>query len=101
MLRYFQMWNTGETRAVADLVGDALAYHARPETTDAESLAEVIRASRAADQSLHVFVDAVLEGGKLVNVVGRVRSTTDDIERIRNRVWVFRVDERIREIWRY
>jgi len=95
------MWNTGETSAIHDVAGDLLINHARPDVSDARSLADDIRRSREEDPLLHVFVDAALGDGHMVSVVGRVRSTTDNGVRIRSRTWAFRVDDRIREIWRY
>jgi hypothetical protein len=95
------MWNTGDTGPAAELVGEGFVDHSRVGITDAKSLAEVIRDSLEDDPSIHVYVDAVLGDGPVVNVLGRVRVTTSAGERIRNRIWTLRVDDRVREVWRY
>jgi predicted SnoaL-like aldol condensation-catalyzing enzyme len=101
VIRYFSMWNTGDTTDAENLVVDGYVDHSRSDVTDGASLRAAVEELRSSDPRLHVFVDAVLGDGNMLTVIGRVRSTTERGEVVRDRTWTVAVTDRITEIWRY
>ncbi len=59
-VRYFQMWNSGDTSAVTEIVGPDWVDHGHPEVTGPADVAASVAAIRAARPALHFRIDAVL-----------------------------------------
>jgi ketosteroid isomerase-like protein len=68
--RYFEMWNTGDTGAVAELLAPEWVDHAHPEVTGPESVAGSVRAIRAARPGLRFEIESVLADSGRAAVVG-------------------------------
>ncbi len=98
---YFRLWNTGDLALAEGLIAPGFVNHADASVTDVESLRAAVVRMRAADPSLHVFVDALLGGRGMVTAVGRVVSSRVGEPAVWNAVWTFRMDGRIAEIWRH
>jgi len=70
--RYFEMWNTGDTTSVAEIVAPNWIDHAHPEVTGPESVALAVSSVRAARPGLHFEIEAILSGDGLVTATGSV-----------------------------
>ena len=101
VLTYFQLWNTGDLALADGILGEHFVNHADPAVTDVESLKSAVARTRERDPELHVFVDAVLGGPRMVTAVGRARTRLDSGPSTWSAVWTFRLDHGIVEVWRH
>jgi SnoaL-like protein len=70
--RYFEMWNTGDTSSVAEIVAPNWVDHDHPEVTGPESVAQAVSSVRAARPGLRFEIEAILSGDGLVTATGSV-----------------------------
>jgi hypothetical protein len=93
--RYFEMWNTGETSIVAEILAPDWVDHAHPEVVGPRDVERAVRSIRAARPSLHFHIDAVLGDGDLVAVLGRAGSPG-------RLIWLVRLENgRMAEMWTF
>jgi ketosteroid isomerase-like protein len=93
--RYFEMWNTGDTSAAAEILSPDWTDHAHPDVAGPAGVAEAVTRVRAARPDLRFHVDSYLtNGGDTVAAVGRVAAS--------RLIWLVRVhDGRMAEMWTY
>jgi len=101
VLSYFQLWNTGDLALADGILGAQFVNHADSSVTGVDSLKSAVMRTRDADPELHVFVDAVLGGPRMVTVVGRARTRLGSGPATWSAVWTFRLDHGIVEVWRH
>jgi ketosteroid isomerase-like protein len=82
--RYFQMWNTGDTSAAAEIVAPDWIDHAHPEVTGPAMVVRSVEAIRAARPGLRFAIDAILGDGDRVAAIGSVGES--------RLVWVVRLE---------
>ena len=70
--RYFEMWNTGDTSSVAEIVAPKWVDHSHPEVTGSASVARAVSSVRAARPGLRFEIEAILPGDGLVTATGSV-----------------------------
>jgi ketosteroid isomerase-like protein len=87
---YFDMWNSGQTARVAEIVAATWLDHAHPEVGTPEAVAQAVQAVRAARPRLWFRIDAVLGDADRVAVVGAATTTADPAAGSRL-VWLFSV----------
>jgi ketosteroid isomerase-like protein len=97
--RYFEMWNSGDTSAAAEILAPDWVDHAHPEITGPADVAAAVTRVRAARPGLRFDIEAYLEEGAsepdapeaaLVAAVGG------------RLLWLVRVrDGRLAEMWTY
>jgi ketosteroid isomerase-like protein len=68
--RYFEMWNTGDTSSVHEIVAPTWIDHGHPEVTGPESVALAVSTERAARADLRFEIEAILGGDGLVTATG-------------------------------
>ncbi|MEW9531930.1 ester cyclase [Microbispora sp. NPDC049125] len=98
--RYFDMWNTGDTSAAADILGPDWLDHAHPEVEGPEGVRQSVDRVRGARPDLRFRIDALLGDGDLVAAVGAVEPGAGaPATRL---IWLTRVrDGRMAEMWTY
>jgi SnoaL-like domain len=98
--RYFEMWNTGDSSAAAEILCPGWTDHAHPEVTGPDSVREAVGRLRAAQPELRFTLTAILGGDDLVAAVGEVgRGPGTASSRL---VWLIRLDgDRMAEMWTY
>ncbi|WP_084598764.1 ester cyclase [Actinoplanes subtropicus] len=102
VMRYFDMWNTGDTAIADQILHPDWVDHAHPEVTGPAAVKQAVQAVRAARPDLRFTVHTVLGDDDLVAVVGSVgqpRQSTDSPGRL---IWLVRlVDGLMAEMWTY
>jgi hypothetical protein len=102
VMRYFDMWNTGDTTIADQILHPDWTDHAHPEVTGPTAVKQAVRAIRAARPDLHFTVHTILGDNDLVAVtgsVGKPQPSTDPPGRL---IWLIRlVDGLMTEMWTY
>jgi ketosteroid isomerase-like protein len=100
--QYFDMWNTGETTALADLIDPGWLDHTHPELHGPGDIAQQVERVRTARPDFRFHLEQILPGGDgYVLVVGRTThsptAATDPPT-----IWRIRMqDGRMVEMWTY
>jgi hypothetical protein len=102
IVRYFDMWNTGDT-TIADLIlHPDWVDHAHPEVTGPAGVKQAVQTIRAARPDLHFTVHTVLGDNDLVAVVGSVGEPQQTADTPGRLVWLIRLaDGLMTEMWTY
>ena len=101
-MRYFDMWNTGDTAIADQILHPDWVDHAHPEVTGAVGVKQAVQTVRAARPYLHFTIHTILGDNDLVAVVGSLgqpQQTTDSPGQL---IWLIRlVDGLMAEMWTY
>ncbi|WP_433719394.1 ester cyclase [Actinoplanes sp. CA-051413] len=101
VMRYFDMWNTGDTAIADEILHPDWVDHTHPEVTGPAAVKQAVQAIRAARPDLHFTVHTVLGDDDLVAVVGSVGRPQHRGEPGRL-IWLVRpVDGLMAEMWTY
>jgi ketosteroid isomerase-like protein len=102
VVRYFDMWNTGDTTIADQILHPDWIDHAHPEVTGPAAVRQAVQAVRAATPGLRFAVHTVLDGDDLVAVVGSVGQTQQAADSPGQLVWLIRLaDGLMAEMWTY
>jgi ketosteroid isomerase-like protein len=102
VVRYFDMWNTGDTATADQILHPDWVDHAHPEVTGPAGVKQAVQTIRAVRPDLHFTIHSVLGDKDLIAAVGSVgqpQQTTDSPGRL---IWLIRlVDGLMAEMWTY
>jgi hypothetical protein len=102
VMRYFNMWNTGDTAIADQILHPDWVDHAHPEATGPAGVQLAVQTIRATRPALYFTVHSVLGDNDLIAVVGSVgqpQQATDSPGRL---IWLIRlVDGLMSEMWTY
>ncbi|MEV4257106.1 nuclear transport factor 2 family protein [Spirillospora sp. NPDC049652] len=100
-MRYFEMWNTGDSSIADQILSPDWTDHAHPEVTGPRGVRQAVERTRAAQPDLRFRIDTVLGDGDMVAVVGSASRGAPD-EPAARLVWLLRLREgRLAEMWTY
>jgi predicted SnoaL-like aldol condensation-catalyzing enzyme len=100
--RYFEMWNTGRTSIAQQVLDPGWVDHAHPEVNGPAAVEKEIARIRERRPDLRFEIDAVLEQGDLVVVVGNAGPEPAFATGQAHLVWLIRMrDGRMAEMWTY
>lgn len=101
-MRYFDMWNTGDTTNADQILHPDWVDHAHPEATGPAGVKQAVQTIRAARPDLYFTIHSVLGDNDLIAVVGSVgqpQQATDSPGRL---IWLIRLVEGLMaEMWTY
>ena len=99
---YFEMWNTGDTTAAAQILSAHWADHSHPEARDPQGVREAVAEIRAARPDLRFEIETIFTEGDRACVVGGVGVPGAPGQIAGRLVWLFQVrDGRLAELWTY
>ncbi|TCC45418.1 nuclear transport factor 2 family protein [Kribbella pittospori] len=102
VMRYFDMWNTGDTAIADQILHSQWVDHAHPDVTGPAGVKQAVQTIRAERPDLRFTIHDVLGDNDLIAVVGSVgrpQQTTDSPGRL---IWLIRlVDDLMTEMWTY
>src|SRR3954453_18740213 len=102
VMRYFDMWNTGDTTIADQVLHPDWVDHAHPEVTGPTAVKHAVQAIRAARPDLHFSVHTILGDNDLVAVVGSVGQPQQTADTPGRLVWLIRLaDGLMTEMWTY
>jgi predicted SnoaL-like aldol condensation-catalyzing enzyme len=100
VMRYFEMWNTGEVSIAHQLVHPDWTDHAHPDVKGPEGVRQAVDSIRHTRPDLCIRITAALGDGDLVAVVGEVSHDNDSTAS--PLIWLIRIeDHRVAEMWTY
>ena len=102
MRRYFEMWNTGDTAAAAQILSATWTDHSHPEVSDPSDVQSAVAKTRAARPQLRFEIETILAEGDRVCVVGGIGAPDSPGEIASRLIWLFQVSEgRLTELRTY
>ena len=102
VLRYFEMWNTGDSTVAGEVLHPEWRDHAHPEITGPDDVRRAVEHVRAAQPDLRFDISAVLSEGELLAVVGEVDRGVGSAATVSGLIWLIRVrDGLLAEMWTY
>ncbi|MEV4536476.1 nuclear transport factor 2 family protein [Asanoa sp. NPDC049518] len=102
VMRYFEMWNTGDTTIADQILHSDWIDHAHPEVTGPAAVKQAVQAIRAARPDLRFTVHTILGDNDLVAVVGSVGQPQKRTDSPGHIIWLVRlVDGLMAEMWTY
>jgi predicted SnoaL-like aldol condensation-catalyzing enzyme len=100
VMRYFEMWNTGESSIADQIVHPNWTDHAHPDAKGPEGVRQAVESIRRTRPDLRFQIKAMLGDGDLVAVVGEAGE--DDDSTASPLIWLIRIeDRRVAEMWTY
>jgi predicted SnoaL-like aldol condensation-catalyzing enzyme len=95
VLRYLEMWNTGNVALADEVLAPAWVDHAHPEVTGVESVKQAVGAIRATFPDFHIAVEHIVSEGNVVAFRGTIHRET-----ISHVMWFVRIaDGKMVEMW--
>jgi hypothetical protein len=102
VVRYFDMWNTGDTAIADQILHAGWVDHAHPEVTGPAGVKQAVATIRAGRPDLHFTIHSVLGDDDLVAVVGSVGGPQQAGDSPGRLIWLIRlVDGLLAEMWTY
>jgi hypothetical protein len=102
VMRYFDMWNTGDTTIADQILHPDWVDHAHPEVTGPSAVKQAVQAIRTARPGLHFTVHTILGDDDLVAVVGSVGRQRQSTDSPGDLIWLVRlVDGLMIEMWTF
>jgi ketosteroid isomerase-like protein len=102
VLRYFEMWNTGDSAVAGEVLHPEWRDHAHPEITGPDDVRQAVVRVRAAQPDLRFDISAVLNEGELLAAVGEVSRGAGAAATVSGLIWLIRVrDGLLAEMWTY
>jgi ketosteroid isomerase-like protein len=100
--RYFEMWNTGDSSVVSEILSPHWADHAHPEVTGYNAVREAVSKIRAAQPGLTFRIETIFREGDLVAALGHVSTGPDEDQPASRLMWLIRMDDgRMAEMWTF
>lgn len=101
-MRYFEMWNTGDSSIADEILSPDWIDHAHPEVTGPEGVKQAVERVRTVQPDLRFQIGSVLGEGDLVAVVGSVGNGPQDNPAATRLIWLIRLQgDRLAEMWTY
>ncbi|SNQ49282.1 conserved hypothetical protein [Frankia canadensis] len=102
VMRYFEMWNGGDSAIAFDILHQEWIDHAHPEVTGPAGVQRAVERIRTAQPDLRFNIQALLGDGNLVAAVGEAASTPGPATAASRLIWLVRIqDGRMAEMWTY
>ncbi|WP_405948252.1 ester cyclase [Streptomyces prunicolor] len=102
VLRYFEMWNTGDSAVAGEVLHPEWRDHAHPEITGPDDVRRAVERVRAAQPDLRFDISAVLSERELLAAVGEVSRGSGSAATMSGLIWLIRVqDGLLAEMWTY
>ncbi|WP_406459497.1 nuclear transport factor 2 family protein [Streptomyces sp. NBC_01622] len=102
VLRYFEMWNTGDSTVAGEVLHPEWRDHAHPEITGPDDVRRAMDHVRAAQPDLRFDISAVLSEGELLAAVGEVSRGAGSAATVSELIWLIRVrGGLLAEMWTY
>ncbi|WP_328683052.1 ester cyclase [Streptomyces sp. NBC_00343] len=102
VLRYFEMWNTGDSAVAGEVLHPEWRDHAHPEITGPGGVQRAVEHVRAAQPDLRFDIRAVLSEGELLAAVGEVSRGAGSAATVSSLIWLIRVrNGLLAEMWTY
>ncbi|WP_329250508.1 nuclear transport factor 2 family protein [Streptomyces sp. NBC_01478] len=102
VLRYFEMWNTGDSSVAGEVLHPEWRDHAHPEIAGPDDVRRAVERVRAAQPDLRFDIRAVLSEGQLLAAVGEVSRGAGSAATVSGLIWLIRVrDGLLAEMWTY
>lgn len=102
VLRYFEMWNTGDSTVAGEVLHPEWRDHAHPEIAGPDDVQGAVEHVRAAQPDLRFDISAVLSEGELLAAVGEVSRGAGSAAPVSGLIWLIRVrDGLLAEMWTY
>ena len=102
VMRYFDMWNTGDTAIADQILHPDWVDHAHPEVTGPTAVKQAVQTIRAARPDLHFTVHTILGNNDLVAVIGSVGRPQHSTDSPGHLIWLIRLaDGLMTEMWTY
>jgi hypothetical protein len=102
LMRYFDMWNTGDTTIADQILHPDWVDHAHPEVTGPAGVQRAVQTVRAARPGLHFSVHTVLGDKDLIAVFGSVGQPQPPTGSPGQLIWLIRLtDGLMAEMWTY
>ncbi|MEV0906079.1 ester cyclase [Streptomyces hokutonensis] len=102
VLRYFEMWNTGNSTVAGEVLHPEWRDHAHPEIAGPADVRRAVERVRAAQPDLRFDISAVLSEGELLAAVGEVSRGVGSTATASGLIWLVRVrDGLLAEMWTY
>jgi ketosteroid isomerase-like protein len=96
VLRYFDMWNSGDTTGIDDIIDPDWIDHAHPDIRGPGGVRDSIVAIKSAQPRLHFHLDHVLDDTDMIAVAGSVHGASTRL------MWLIRIRAgRMAEMWTY
>jgi SnoaL-like protein len=96
VLRYFDMWNSGDTAGVHDIVAPGWIDHAHPDIAGPDGVAASVAAIKAVTPTLHFHLDHVLDDADMVAAAGSAHGSPARL------MWLIRIENGLMaEMWTY
>jgi predicted SnoaL-like aldol condensation-catalyzing enzyme len=102
VLRYFEMWNTGDSAVAGEVLHPEWRDHAHPEIAGPDDVRRAVERVRGAQPDLRFDISAVLNEGELLAAVGEVSRGAGAAAAVSRLIWLLRVrDSLLAEMWTY
>jgi len=102
VLRYFQMWNTGDTSIAPEVLSPGWTDHAHPEVTGPADVQRAVTQTHASRPGLRFHIDTILGSDDLLSVVGGVGHESRPGMIDSHLIWLIRIlDGQMAEMWTY
>jgi hypothetical protein len=102
VMRYFEMWNGGDSVVAFDILHRDWTDHAHPEVRGPAAVQHAVERVRTAQPDLRFDIHALLGDGALVAAVGEVVFTPGSATAPSRLIWLVRIqDDRMAEMWTY
>jgi hypothetical protein len=103
VLRYFDMWNSGNATIAAEILHPQWRDHAHPEIAGPADVQRAVARTHAAQLDLRFEISAVLsEGDDLLAAVGEVTRGSTPGPTTTRLIWLIRLrDDLMAEMWTY
>jgi hypothetical protein len=102
VMRYFDMWNTGDTAIADQILHPDWVDHAHPEVIGPAGVRQAVQTIRATRPDLHFTIHSVLGDNDLIAVVGCVGQAQRATAAPGRLIWLIRlVDGLMAEMWTY
>lgn len=102
VLRYFEMWNTGDVSIAGEVLHPEWRDHAHPEVAGVGDVRRAVEQMRAARPELRFEISAVLNEGDLLAAVGEVTLGSGGTATSSRLIWLIGMrDGLMAEMWTY
>ena len=100
VLRYIEMWNTGNVALADEILALTWRDHNHPEVTGLESVKQVVLATRTAFPDFHITVESIVGEGDRVALRAMIQRTQRGNISVSRVMWFVRLaDRKMTELW--
>ncbi|MFL6123382.1 ester cyclase [Actinophytocola sp.] len=102
VMRYFDMWNTGDTTIADQILHPDWVDHAHPEVGGPAGVKQAVQTIRAARPDLHFTIHSILSDNDLIAVVGSIGQPQQTTNSPGHLIWLIRpLNGLMAEMWTY